>query len=244
MPSRLKLAPLHSGRDHQGVAGDFVSVRQLDDSVRAFRADANRFLRRQNFHSKTLGLHHRAPRQIVAAEPRWKSQIILDARTHSRLAAGRFPLDHHRVQSLGRAINRSRQARRPSAHDGQIIKIGLRPGPQSHLLGDIRRKALQKLGSVGKQHNRKIRRLRPQRLQQPLGFRIVGGNLHIDPLIRNMIARQKVAQVIRPRRPARAQHPDSLEGRTVGGLPVIEQVIQLRIQMLGREGPRASEKNN
>ena len=205
------------------MARNFVSVRQLDDPVRPFRPDADRFLRRQDFHAKTLRLHHRAPRQIAAAEPRRKSQIILDARTHSRLAAGRFPLDHHRMQAFRRAIDRRRQSRRPSAHDRQIIKVGLRPRPQPHFLGDIRRQAFQKLGSVREKHNRKTRGLRAQRLQKPLGLRIIGGNLHVDPLVRNVIARQEVAQIIRPRRPARAQHPDSLEGRTVGSLPVIQQ---------------------
>ena len=44
--------------------------------------------------------------------PDGKSQIVLDARTHARLPARRFALDHHRVQTFRRAIDGSRQTRR------------------------------------------------------------------------------------------------------------------------------------
>ena len=146
------------------------------------------------------------------------------------------------MQAFRRAIDGSSQASRPSADDRQIVKIGLRASPQPNFLRDFRRHALQKLRPVREEHDRKAGGLRPQSLQKALGFRIVGGKLHVDPLIGNVVARQKIAQLIRPRRPARAQYSDSLECRAVGSLPIIEQIIQLRIEMLRGRIPRLHEK--
>ncbi len=188
---------MHAGGDHQSVARNFVAVRQLDNPVRAFGPDAHGFLGRKNFDSKSPGLHHGAPRQVAATQSVGKSEIVLNARAHSRLAARSLTLDHHRVQAFGRSIDCSRQARRPSAHDRQIVKAGLRSSSQSDFLSDIGRNTLQKLCPIGKQHHRKTRRLRPQCFQKSLRFRIVGGSLNIDPLIRDVVSRQKIAQFIR-----------------------------------------------
>src|SRR4029077_15674585 len=64
--------PLYSARDHEGVAGFFTFFSQLDKPIRSFGAPPDRFLGRQNFHSKTLRLHHRAPSQIVTTKSGWK----------------------------------------------------------------------------------------------------------------------------------------------------------------------------
>src|ERR1700686_3409778 len=57
-----------------------------------------------------------------------------------------------------------------------------------------------------------------------------------------MAARQKIPQFVRSRRPARAQYSNSLKGGTVRSLPIIEQVVQLGIQVLGGRIPRLHEK--
>ena len=64
--------PLHSGRDHQRMAGNLVAIGQFDDPVRSLGPHAHRFLRRQDFHSKTPRLHHRTSRQIASAQPGWE----------------------------------------------------------------------------------------------------------------------------------------------------------------------------
>src|SRR3984957_19372391 len=86
-PRSIQPPPLHPGRDHERVTRYLVSVRQLDDSVRPFDADANHFLRRQDLHSETLGLHHGPPRQIGTTESGRKSEIVLDAGAHTGLTA-------------------------------------------------------------------------------------------------------------------------------------------------------------
>src|SRR5580704_2445275 len=160
--------PLYTGRDQQRVAGDLVPIRQLNNPVGAFSAGAGRFQRRQNLHSKTHRLGDCAPSQVVPTEPGGKSQIILDARTHSCLASRRFALDHHRMQTFRSSVNRGRQARGTAADNREIVEVGLRACAQPNLLGDICWHALQKFCPVGKKYDGKIGGLRSQSLHQTL----------------------------------------------------------------------------
>src|SRR4029077_7464982 len=218
------------------------SIRQLQDSVRRLGSNINRLLRRQNFHSKTLGLHYRTPGQIATTEPHWKPKIVLNAGAHSSLAAGRFPLDYYRVQTFRGAINGSGQTGRPSTDNRQIIKASLGASSQSDFLRNVRRDTLKQLRPPWKKNRREIRSLWAQRVQKAFGLRIVGRRLDINPLIRDVITRKKVSQLVRSRRPSCAEHANSLKCRMVGGLPVVEQVVQLRIQMVRGRIPRLQEK--
>jgi len=85
-----------------------VAVGQLNDAVRTFRPDADGFLRREDFYSKALGLHHRTPRQIAAAKAIREPKIVLNARGRTRLAAWRFRLNNQGFQPLAGTVNRSR----------------------------------------------------------------------------------------------------------------------------------------
>ena len=235
--------PLHARRDHQRVAGNLAAVRQLDNPVRPFDAHADRLLRRQDFHPETLRLHHRAARQVVAAETVRESQVVFDARTHSRLPARRFALDHHRVQSFRRAINGGRQSGRPSTHDRQIVEVGLRPRPQpdpSARPPPARCPAAWSRRETAPPAD--WQRLRPSASSSRLVSGSLAESFDVNPLVRDMIARQEIPQLVGARRPPRAQHPDSLERRAIGSLPVVEQVIQLRIEVLRRRVPRLHEK--
>ena len=195
--------PLHSRRDHQGVAGELVSVGQFNEAIGAFGSHADGLLRRQNFYTKTLRLHHRAPGQIGSTEPHGESKIVLDARAHASLTAGGFALNHHRVQALGRSINGSSQAGRASTHDGQVIKVGLGACPQTNPLGYVGWDTFQKLGAVREKYDRKTSGVGPQNFQETLGFRVIGGKLDVNPLIGNSVARQEISQLVGPGRPAR-----------------------------------------
>ena len=74
----------------------------------------------------------------------------------------------------------------------------MRAGAQADFLRDIGGYAFEKLGAVGKKHDGKIGSLRPQGFQQQLGFGIIGGKLNVDPLVGNVIACEKVAQLVGP----------------------------------------------
>src|SRR6266536_3549938 len=112
------------------MAGDFASIGEFKNPVRAFAAHTNNFLRRENFYSETPRLHHRTTHQIAATQARWETQIVLDAGTHSCLTAGGFALDDHRVQPFGRAIHSRGQAYQASANNCEIVERSLRAGAQ------------------------------------------------------------------------------------------------------------------
>src|SRR5216684_8549693 len=224
------------------MTGNFIVVPQLDDAIRAFRSYPNRFLWRKNFHTKPLCLDNGAPREIATTQAVREAEIVFNPRTHARLSAGSIAFDDYGMQTFGRAVHCSSQSGRTSANDRQVIKVGLRASTQAYFLRDIGGNTLQKLCSVREQHNGKACGFGTQRLQQTLGFWIIRGNLYVDPLIGDAIACQKIAQLIRTRRPSRTQHTNSLKCGTVRSLPVVEQVIQLGIKVLFRRVPGLQEK--
>ena len=233
---------MHARRDHQRVAGNFISVRQFNYAIRTFCANAHRFLRRQDFHAEPLRLDHCAAREIAAAQSHWESQIIFDARTHSGLAAGSFAFNHHGVQALGGTIHGCRESRRAAAYNRQIVEIRLGPRLQTNALRDVRRYALEQFGPIRKKYDRQARSLWTKYLEQTFRFWIIGRGFDIDPLIGNTIARQEIAKFIGLGRPARSQNPDALEHGPIRSSPVIEQIIQLGIEMLARRIPRFQEE--
>src|SRR5437879_6362494 len=79
-------------------------------TTRVWRSDAARRLRGAQLHAGPLGLHHRPAGQVRAAEALRKTEIVLDARAGTRLAARGFALDHQRAQPLGSAVDRRGQA--------------------------------------------------------------------------------------------------------------------------------------
>src|SRR5713226_3869730 len=147
-PRSFQPSPLYSARDHQGVAGDLIAVGQFNDAVRTLSSDANRLLRRQDFHSKTPRLHHGTTGEVSSTESGGKSKIVLDSRTHSRLTARSFALDHYRVQTLGSTVNSSRQTCRTSAHNCQVVKTGFGAGPQAHFLRHFSRYAVEQFRAI------------------------------------------------------------------------------------------------
>src|SRR6185312_15112540 len=75
----IEPSPLHTAGNHQSVTRDLAAVRKLQDSIGAFRADFNSFLRRQNLHAEALRLNDGPPGQITTAQASGKAEIILNA---------------------------------------------------------------------------------------------------------------------------------------------------------------------
>ncbi len=86
-----------------------------------------------------------------------------------------------------------------------------------------------------------IQLLRLEFRDQPLDGAVLIGRLDIQPLIRNPVARQKFAQIIRLRRPPAAQHAQPFERRRVLREPVVQQFVDDRIQILFRRIPRLQQ---
>src|SRR5579863_4757238 len=224
------------------MAGDLAFVSQLDNPVRAFETQADDLLWRQNFHSKPLGLHNRTASQVATTKPGGKTKIVLDSRTHPRLSTRRLPLNHYRVQPFRGTVHGGGQAGWSTTDNCEVVKASLGTSAQSDLLCHLGRAALKKFSSIGEQHNRKIGRFRAQNIQQTLGFRIAGRQFNVDPLVRNVASRQEVAQVVGAGGPAGTQYSYSLKRGVERGLPIIEQIVQLGIQMERGRVPRLQEK--
>src|SRR5579864_4697618 len=192
-------SPLHSRRDHERVARDFAGIRQLEDAVRALSANGNRFLGRKNFDSEASCLHDSPASQIGTAESGGESEIVFDARTHSRLAAGRLPLDHNGVQALRGTVNGGRQPGRTSTYNGEVVKTCFGTRAQAHLLRDISGRALQQFCSIGEKHNWKFGGFRSQGPQQAFSLGVVSGELDVNPLVGDVISREEIAQLITSR---------------------------------------------
>jgi hypothetical protein len=60
----------------------------------------------------------------------------------------------------------------------------------------------------------------------------VGIELEVEPLVRDLVARQEVACLVAERRPAMPDDPNALEGRTVRGAPIVEQIVNDGIEAL------------
>ena len=71
-------------------------------------------------------LLERAARELVARDAAREAEIVLDPRGRPGLTAGRLALDHDGAQSLGRAVDRRREAGRPAADDDGVVLF--RPG--------------------------------------------------------------------------------------------------------------------
>ena len=119
-------------------------------------AQLHHFLRSDNLHAEALRLHHRAARQVAAAQTGRKAEIVFDARAQAGLSAGSFAIDHHRLQPFGRAIHRSRQTARAAADDGEVVELGVGARLQADLLGQLRRARLKHARAIGKQGQRQL----------------------------------------------------------------------------------------
>jgi hypothetical protein len=95
-------------------------VRQLDHQMAGFFAHSDRRTRRAQLRAELFGLHESPLRQLSTRDSEGKAEVVLDARTRARLAAGSSHIDVQRSQALGYAVHGSRQPRRSSTDDHQV----------------------------------------------------------------------------------------------------------------------------
>src|SRR5229473_3581515 len=234
----VERAPLYTHGQQQRVTGNLRAVREFEVAVRAIDANAHGFLGREDLHIKAPCLRHRTTRQIAAAQSRRESQIVFNARAEACLAAGRFALHNHRAQSFRCSINGSGKTRGATADDCEIVKIGLRLGVQTELAGHRRKRRLGEAFAIGEKNQRQSLCFRAQGIEEPAHLGIRGCNLDVDPLVRHLIAAEKIAQFVGPGRPTRAQHANAFVQRTKLSGPVMQQIIERREQFLLWRVPR------
>ena len=156
--------------------------------------------------------------------------VFLDPRTERRLPSRRLALDQDRPQPLGGAIHRRREPGRSAADDDQVVEGRLRPRPQPETVGDDGDVRPRQHVSVPAHHDRQPFGCRIHGIREPLGLGI-HRRLEVDELVRDVVTREKRSDGVGVRRPACAQDPQPVEGRTILRLPVVEQVVDDRVEL-------------
>ena len=72
--------------------------------------------------AETISLKLGAVGQVAAADAGGKAEEIFDQRGGTGLASRRVAFQHDGLQALGRGVNRSGEARRAGAHNGEIAE--------------------------------------------------------------------------------------------------------------------------
>ena len=117
----------------------------------------------------------------------------------------------------------------------------MRAGAEANFVRDGGQQGLGEARPVGEQHERKGLHFRAKRANQTPHFRIALGQLHVDPLIGDLVAGEKIAQFVRAIGPARAEYADTLIRLTIGRDPFLKQVVQGGIQLFFRGVPGLHE---
>ena len=60
----------------------------------------------------------------------------------------------------------------------------------------------------------------------------------IQPAVGHLVSSQKIAQGVGTRRPTVSQHAHAFEDRSISGVPIFQQIIQHRVQVLLGRIPR------
>src|SRR5205814_4444166 len=127
---------------------------------------------------------------------------VLDARTAAGAVAGRFDFEAAGAPTFAGTVDRGSAPRGTGGHDGQVIDISLGARTQANLVGDGRKRRLGETRAIRKQDEREGLRLRAKGIQEAAYFRVAFGELHVNPLIRHLIAGKEIAQLVRAIGPA------------------------------------------
>src|SRR5664279_2990073 len=88
------LIVLGAGSDDNGLGRELLPVVEFDLVWLAAADEADRSVSDHHFRAKLLGLVQRSRCQFMARNARWKSQVVLDLGTRSRLSTGSARLNH------------------------------------------------------------------------------------------------------------------------------------------------------
>ena len=147
-------------------------------------------------------LLQRTTRQLVPRHTRREAEVVLDPRRGAGLPAGRLPLDHDRAQALRCAVHGGGQARGPGAHDHGVVLGGGGLGRQAEQLGHAAQLRSHHRLPVDDADRRAIAVGRHGAAPLLRGIRRVGR----EPLERDLVAVEEVAQLRADRVPAMPDH--------------------------------------
>ena len=146
---------LGARREQDGARGDLLVVLEADEMPAVPRFEGERAVRRRGARVELARLGDCAARELGAADPGGKAEVVLDPAGRPGLAAERGALDDQRVEPFGGAVDGGGEACRAGADDQQVdllARCELEPDPEraQHLAGGW---AVQ-LSSAGQPHER------------------------------------------------------------------------------------------
>ena len=198
------LAVLHAGRGQHRPRDDLAAVAERQVLVSRVDGHAGHLERHEQLGAKPLRLRHGAPRQLAAADAGWKPEIVLDPRAAARLPAGRVPIEQQRPQPFRRAVDRRREARRTGADNHEVVEIERGRQRSAEALGHLTWLGVAQRRPILEEQRRQVADADPGRVEQASRVRIARD---VEPAIGDEIAREKVLDLVRARRPLVSNQP-------------------------------------
>ena len=131
---------LGARREQHRARCDLAVVLEPEDVPTVPRFEGEGAIRRRGARVELARLADGAARELAAADPRGKAEVVLDPPRRSGLPAERGALDDEGVEPFGGAVDRGGEAGRAGADDQQVDLLArreLEPDPESaqHLAG-------------------------------------------------------------------------------------------------------------
>jgi hypothetical protein len=160
-----------------------------------------------------------------------EAEVVLDAAARAGLAPRSLPLDEDRAQPLGAAVDGGREAGRPRTHDGEVVEGRARAGLEAHVFGHLRERGGQERRPVRHHDHGEAR----GRVEAARDVPALLRGFHVEELVGDLVACQELFYVVGAGGPAVAHDLETGIAGPEPGLPVLEQVVEHRVEaLLGR----------
>ena len=194
-------------------------------------------LRSEDLGTESPRLSQSPAGQVAPGQPRGKPKVVLDARAHARLPSGSFGLDQQRAEPLRGPVHGRGQPGRARPHDHEVVVGELCLLGHADAGRNLRDRGSLDDSAVGEHHQRQACAL-PRGLHYRSGLI---GDFDVEPLVGDLVAPEEVLKLMRGRRPAVAHDAHPLEWRPKRGQPVVQQVVEDRVEALLRRVPRLEQ---
>jgi hypothetical protein len=177
-------------------------------------------------------------RQVAAAEAVRESEVVLDASALCSLPARRVAFDDRCAQTLGCSVDRCGEPGRAGADHHEVVqrRLGTRAQPES--VGDLHHFSATQDGAVGQQHDRERVVVAGEECEKAMRL---GVALELQPHVRDMVAGEEHPGLVAAFRPSVADDAHAVESVRVLGLPIVEQIVDDRVQAIVGWRPRLQQ---
>ncbi len=216
------------------MAAQLAAVVEGHDAVGILDSQPGDPLRSEDLGTETFRLRRCPPRQIGAAHPLRKAEVILDSCAGAGLSAGGVLLDHDRLQPLGRPVDRGGEPGGAGTYDDQVVKGSLGVGRHADLVRQGAQVRIHQGAAVGEEQDRQTRRSYGGRFDQRSGLGIA---FDVQPLVGDLAAREEFLDLVRTGRPKGAGDANAVVWHRHAGEPVAQQFVQNGVEPVLRRVP-------